>query len=229
MIEPMLEGFALGLLLSILAGPIFFAILQLGIERGPKSATILASGQWVSDIMYILIVIWGSTYIDDLINDPTLRDQFVIYMGSFGTLVLSIMGIGLWVGKPPNLEKQEAAGKKIIGEKNNKKEKISEFKLNLQFFIKGLLINTANPTPLFFWATLMATAILDGYSDIQVYILFISVMTMVVFTDLLKVYLAKNIRKWLKIHHLIYVRKIAGTVLIGFSVFLVVQVLRTIL
>lgn len=232
MLEPILEGFALGLLLSVLAGPIFFAILQLGIERGPKSATILASGQWVGDIMYILIVIWGSTYIDDLINDPALRNQFITYTGSFGALVLGGMGIGLWLGKPPNLEKQEAAGKEIIegkSSKKDKKEKVSEWKLNFQFFMKGFLINTANPTPLFFWATLMATAILDGYSDAQTYVLFISVMFMVILTDVLKVYLAKYIRTWLKMHHLMYVRRIAGTVLVGFSIFLVVQVLQIVL
>lgn len=222
MITAIIQGVLLGLTLSILVGPIFFAILQLVIERGPKSATLLAAGQWLGDIIYIVLVFWGGTFIEQLLEDPIAKNQFIVYAGSLGALILTAMGIELWVGKPPDLHKQQTLGNKIVGAVTAE----ASWRLYIQFFMKGFLINVANPAPLFFWATLMTTSISDNYTATETYILYISVMGVVVISDLLKIYAAKYIRSWLKKRHLIYVRRIAGTVLIAFSIFLVIQVLR---
>ena len=67
----------------------------------------------------------------------------------------------------------------------------------------------------------MGNALVKEYSDSSTFLLFFGVMSTVIATDLLKVYLAKGLSRWIKAHHLIYVRRIAGLALLVFSLILV--------
>ena len=55
MINLLLSGIGLGLLLSIMLGPIFFVVLETSIKKGARSALFLDLGVFLSDIMYICI------------------------------------------------------------------------------------------------------------------------------------------------------------------------------
>ena len=94
----------------------------------------------------------------------------------------------------------------------------------LGFFLKGFIINTANPTPLFFWSALMWTAVDNQYTNAITSLLFGSVIFVVITSDILKIYLAKYIRRKLTTDKLGYIRRIAGIALIGFAIFLAVRV-----
>jgi hypothetical protein len=71
---------------------------------------------------------------------------------------------------------------------------------------------------------LMAFAINSNYVGGATAAMYISVMTVVVATDCLKIYLAKAIRNKLKAHHFLYVRRLAGLVLGGFGLVLLLKV-----
>jgi len=72
---------------------------------------------------------------------------------------------------------------------------------------------------------LMAFAINSKYVGGATAILYISVMTVVIGTDCLKIYLAKAIRNKLQAHHFLYIRKLAGLVLGGFGLVLLLKVM----
>lgn len=195
-----------GLLLSILAGPIFFTIVQTGIEYGSRAGVVLAAGQWLSDLIYIGIVAWGGRYLELLIEDPTIQKSFIFYVGLGGSIVLLIMGTAMWLTRPTPMTDQHIEKRSLQS-----------------LFFKGWLLNTVSPTPIIFWATLMGSALVKGYSDVEIVLLFSSVMLMVVVTDVLKAYAGKRIRRWLSPQHLVYVRRIAASVLLGFGLLLLLR------
>jgi threonine/homoserine/homoserine lactone efflux protein len=50
--ESLLEGIELGLLLSMMIGPVFFALITTSMDQGFKQAAILAFGVLLSDLVY---------------------------------------------------------------------------------------------------------------------------------------------------------------------------------
>jgi len=98
-INAILEGAVAGLVLSVFVGPIFFTMLQLGVEHGFKAAFALALGQWVSDFLYIFLAFWGAIWVEDIIGDPAKQAVFVWYSGTIGGCLLLLFGGGLLLTK----------------------------------------------------------------------------------------------------------------------------------
>ena len=89
------EGFQLGLLLTIMMGPILFAIIQSSIEEGFFAGAIVGAGIWFSDILYILFVYYGVSYVDKL-----LQNQSLMYsLAYIGCVILLIIGVGTFLSK----------------------------------------------------------------------------------------------------------------------------------
>jgi threonine/homoserine/homoserine lactone efflux protein len=210
-----LEGALAGLILSVFVGPIFFTMLQLGVEHGFRAAFALALGQWVSDLVYIFLAFWGAIWVEDIIGDPVKQATFVWYSGTIGGGLLLLFGVGLLLTKSVSTQTSDKI--EIVEHKVSKKAYFA-------YFFQGFLINTINPTPLLFWMGLMAFAINSNYVGGATAAMYISVMTVVVATDCLKIYLAKAIRNKLKAHHFLYVRRLAGLVLGGFGLVLLLKV-----
>lgn len=210
-----LEGALAGLILSVFVGPIFFTMLQLGVEHGFRAAFALALGQWVSDLLYIFLAFWGAIWVEDIIGDPVKQATFVWYSGTIGGGLLLLFGVGLLLTKSVSTQTSDKI--EIVEHKVSKKAYFA-------YFFQGFLINTINPTPLLFWMGLMAFAINSKYVGGATAAMYISVMTVVVATDCLKIYLAKAIRNKLKAHHFLYVRRLAGLVLGGFGLVLLLKV-----
>lgn len=213
--QAILEGAIAGLVLSIFVGPIFFTMLQLGVEHGFKAALALALGQWSSDFIYIFLAFWGAIWVEDIIKDPAKQEVFVWYSGTIGGCLLILFGAGLLFTKSVSTQVSDK-----IEIMQHKVSKVAYF----AYFIQGLLINTINPTPLLFWMGLMAFAINSNYVGGATAALYIAVMSVVIITDCLKIYLAKSIRNKLKAHHFLYVRRLAGFVLGGFGLVLLLKV-----
>jgi len=221
-----LEGALAGLILSVFVGPIFFTMLQLGVEHGFRAAFALALGQWVSDLVYIFLAFWGAIWVEDIIGDPVKQATFVWYSGTIGGGLLVLFGAGLLLTKSVST-KPIATGDSdavdVLEEEAEEEHNVSK-KAYFAYFFQGFLINTINPTPLLFWMGLMAFAINSEYVGGATAAMYISVMTVVVATDCLKIYLAKAIRNKLKAHHFLYVRRLAGLVLGGFGLILLLKV-----
>ena len=130
-------------------------------------------------------------------------------MGIIGGIILIIAGIFTLITKTPDINQS----KKITG-------------TYLALWMKGFLINTFNPFTVFFWIFVM-THVVGGknYSVQQSFLFFLGILGTIVFTDTLKVLLAKRIRHYLEMHHLIWVRRVTGMALIIFGVGLMIRVM----
>lgn len=210
-LQAIAEGVLAGLILSIFVGPIFFTMLQLGVEHGFKAALALALGQWASDFLYIFLAFWGAQWVEDIIKDPEKQSTFIWYSGTFGGGLLILFGAGLLLTK--------SVSTSGLGISKHKVSKAAYF----AYFSQGFLINTINPTPLLFWMGLMAFAINQNYMGGSTAALYTAVMLVVIITDLLKIYLAKHIRNKLQAHHFLYVRRLAGLILGGFGLTLLLK------
>ena len=62
------EGVRLGLLLSLLVGPILVGIVQAGVEQGFRAGLSVGFGVWISDVIFISLVYWGFHLIDPLVH-----------------------------------------------------------------------------------------------------------------------------------------------------------------
>lgn len=226
-VNAILEGALAGLILSVFVGPIFFTMLQLGVEHGFRAAFALALGQWVSDLVYIFLAFWGAIWVEEIIGDPEKQAVFVWYSGTIGGSLLVLFGAGLLLTKSVSTNPIAPRGSNTNDTQEEAVEIVKHHvskKAYFAYFFQGFLINTINPTPLLFWMGLMAFAINSNYIGGATAAMYVSVMTVVVVADCLKIYLAKAIRNKLKAHHFLYVRRLAGLVLGGFGLVLLLKV-----
>lgn len=193
------NGIQLGLALSILAGPILFALIQAGVERGFRAGAVLGAGVWISDLLFIIAAFMGSAFLESIVsNDVVLR-----WLGISGSLILMLIGLGTLLSKPPKMHYVSEIGTQR-----------SPYHL---LWLKGFAINTLNPFTFFFWISVMTGVVLA--KDLQqsdATLFFSGILGTIILTDLAKVILAKRIRHFLKWKHLVWLRRIAG---IGFLVF----------
>jgi threonine/homoserine/homoserine lactone efflux protein len=167
-------------------------------ERGFRAGLALVSGQWLSDFIYIGLAIWGAGYMRLLDTDPQFKETLSYYLGTVGAIFLSILGLVLLLTKT----------------KNKGADNLSNSKSEAAFFLQGFLINTLTPFPIFFWISLMSSAIGRGMQGVETAILLCTVMLMVILTDLLKVYAARKLGSFVNARYTLLVRKIAGLALI---------------
>ncbi len=200
-----LNGIQVGLLLAILLGPIFFALIQTGVERGLRAGTMVGLGIWISDILFIAVTYAGLYYITPLKES----EDFIFYVGLIGGLVLIGVGFGTLLTKPPGWEQGDIMPPKA-----------SYFSL----WLKGFLVNTINPFTLVFWITMMGATVGDqGYSRGEAFLFFGATLGTIILTDFSKVALAKYIRKWLTGKHILWIRRISGGALVVFGVGLMIR------
>lgn len=205
----LLGGIKVGLILSFMIGPIFFALVQTSVEEGFRAGAMVALGIWVSDAAFVLTVYYGVSYLADIAKAPS----FSLILGVAGSILLACFGLVTLLTTPKGL---------LTGVLPDYKRSSSY----LSLFIKGLLINTINPFTVFFWTSLMGTVMVkDGFDSQQASWFFGAVLGTIVVTDLLKVILAKKIRYSLRPIHLLWLRRISGSALIVFGVVLLLRVL----
>lgn len=202
------QGIYWGLLLAILVGQLLVALIQASLEQGTKAGISVGLGIWFSDFLFIISVYLGMNYVNELLA----WDNFELVVGIIGALVLIGAGIGTVMTKPPELD----TAQQLLG----------GAKKPLALFTKGFLINTINPFTLFFWVSVMTSVILkNDYDTAQASLFFTGILGTIVFTDSLKIFLAKKIRHRLTSRHLWWVRRVAGIVLIVFGIALALKVM----
>ena len=205
--QALIEGIGWGLFLTVLVGPIFFALIQAGIEYGFRAGVALGLGIWISDILFVAAMLYGITYIQEVVA----LDGFERWVGLIGGLILIFFGIGTFVSKPPQISFE---GQLEIKKKNP----------YLALFSKGFLVNTINPFTFGFWLGIMGTISgKEAWGKPEYWLFFGAIIGTIVITDSLKVLGAKQIRKKLKQKHLVTTRKATGIILFVFGVVLIIR------
>ncbi|MBL7830445.1 MAG: LysE family transporter [Saprospiraceae bacterium] len=202
----LLSGIGFGLTLSIMIGPIFFALVQAAIEKGFRAGAMVGFGVWISDLFYILVVYFGISHIASLASN----EGFKLYTGLLGSVILILFGIG------------------SIARTNKEYNKVEDIILPPTWFslwLKGFLINTINPFTIFFWIGVISTILIKDQSNENNNWVFLSgIFSTIIVTDLSKVVLAKTLRMYLNSGSLKLLKYISGIALICFGVGLFIRV-----
>ena len=202
--HPLLQGIILGLTLSALLGPALFTLLQTSIHRGVKSAVFLAFGIFLSDVFVVYLAFMGAL---QLINQ---RNNYLI-AGIIGGLILIGFGLYTFYHKIHIDENNKAIEVRVAGP--------------LTYILKGFFLNIMNPFVWFFWISAMV-GVSSTYGDDKhgIIIFFIGTLSMVLGSDVLKVFIASKIKAHLKANILIRVNHFVGILLVGFGIFLIIRV-----
>lgn len=200
MLEPVFDGIRLGLLLSVLVGPVFFALIHSSIEKGFKAGLFFALGILLSDCLYITGANLG-------IHGILVNEKFKFWVGITGAIVLVIFGITTFLKKPkaPHL----AHLKKFSAKKT---------------IMKAFILNSMNPFVFIFWLGVVGVVSMkENYNESHIWSFFGATVATAFSIDLLKAFFAHRIKYFLTHNHLIWLNRISGIAMVSFGIRLLVK------
>jgi threonine/homoserine/homoserine lactone efflux protein len=197
MLEDIEAAIPLGFFLSFMIGPVFFVLLETSALKGFRAAIVFDLGVILADILFLILAYFSSRQLlENLSNRPGL---FVL-----GGVILVVYGITIFVKKET---KKQA--KQVEVETNN----VSKGYLGL--FIKGFLLNFINIGVLAFWLVAIITAGTSLDNNPKRILTFFTAMILAYFaTDVLKILLAKQLKRKLTSERIHFIKKGLGIILI---------------
>ena len=184
------EGFATGMMLTIMLGPVTMIILRYGLQVNRLAGLWAAAGTWVSDFVFIGLTYWMTTTIDSWSQQPGIRLAMFL-VGGFGLLVMG--GLMLRVRKMSFSAEGDVVQASYI-----------------QAFVGGFLVNSLSPFTLFFW--LGAAVFLHLQSDNPIWY-YAGLMLALAAGDFTKAWLAPKLSSWLKESHVYWIQIVAGVLI----------------
>ena len=204
MIEDIQAAIPLGFFLAFMIGPVFFMLIETSITKGVRAAIAFDIGVIIADALFIAVAYFSSfQLLENLSNLPGL------YV--FGGTILSVYGLIILIKKPNE--------KQIENEFNN------TTKANyIQLSIKGFLLNFINIGVLVFWLGVVVVTGPSFENSINRFVVFFSTLLIAYFlTDLVKIILAKQLKKKLTPKIIIKAKKILGALLVICGLILIMK------
>jgi threonine/homoserine/homoserine lactone efflux protein len=195
MLESIISGIGLGIVLSFLTGPVFFALIKTSIEKGFYAGLSLAFGVFVCDVLYVSLTIYGSSFLE-------LENKYRLQIGIAGSIIL--LGIGIYY-----LFKKVKINYQTITSKRH----------NTGYFLKGFFMCFFNPAVLLYWISVTSSVIsVSGeFKPQQIAPFFGSILLTQLGVDAIKAYYANKLRYKIKEQTMSRLNKIAGILIIIFA------------
>jgi threonine/homoserine/homoserine lactone efflux protein len=203
--QTILEGVIMGLTLSLFFGfgPALVAEIQTSIHRGFWAGVLLAFGVFLSDALLVTLGFLGAVQIFE--NNKTL-------FGLIGGIILIIFGV---VTYRRNVT--------IDVDANHSEIKQSEPYFTT-YILKGFVINFTNPFIWIFWMGIVVGFTANYKANMIMLIsFFISTLGTVFLIDILKIFSAFKIKRYIQTHNIIWINRIAGVGLVIFGIYLVIR------
>lgn len=169
MMQAILEGIEIGLLLSMMVGPVFFAIISTSMNQGLVQAAILAFGVLLSDLFYAIFTYFGVYFLSQF----PLIEKSLGYLGG-----MLLIGLGISYFKKKETISQESGIKQVNSGKS---------------FLKGFGINGINPFVFLFWISIAGKVTLKAWDESQISLFYGAVLLTVFCFDLFKGFLARQL------------------------------------
>ena len=190
-------------------GPAFFVLLETSIRKGIRAALAFDAGVFISDLVYIVI---AYVFVKQVAGLTSGWDNALIKF--IGGALFILYGVYSYRKKVKEHTFDET------------KDKLRYSKDYWILFVKGLILNLANPLVIFYWFSVMALGKTDSKDAFTGWDMFfyISIILLVFFSiDVLKIVGAKKLRPFITTAVLKSLNRIIGIVLISFGVFLIVN------
>lgn len=194
--ESVFEGIKLGLLLSMMIGPVFFALITTSLDHGFRQAAILAMGVFFSDLVYVLLTYLGVHLLSQI---PSAEE----YLGLVGGLILLGFGISYLFKKVPLPDADQ-----IVPVPKKRKA-----------FLQGFGINGINPFVLLFWLSIASMVSIKNSWMFSDRVFFYGSLLGTIFgIDLLKAFLAGRLRRFLSPTGKKIIQVLAGLLICFFGI-----------
>jgi threonine/homoserine/homoserine lactone efflux protein len=204
--ELIFKAVVTGLILSMMIGPAFFLLLETSIKKGIRTALFFDFGILTSDLIYISIAYMFYAEVAKIMEG---HNELLKIIGGVLFIVFGVISII----KKPSIKNQEEIDNSSQSNKDNWLQ-----------FLKGLMLNMANPMVIFYWFSVMALSAKHGANNVVETILFIGIMLSVFFSiDLLKIIGAKKLRPFITDPVLRSLNRITGSILTLFGLVLLLQ------
>jgi threonine/homoserine/homoserine lactone efflux protein len=190
-------------------GPVFFILLETSIRKGVRAALSFDLGVLISDLIYILIAYVFFSEVQNLTQGENEG-----YLKLLGGLLFLTYGVLTFMKTP------KEHSEKDLGKSSN------QTKQYLMLFLKGLILNMANPMVIFYWFSVMALGAKDDteMSFSTQMIIYIGVLLTTFFSmDILKIIGAKKLRPFINNQVLKSLNRITGGILFAFGIVLFLQ------
>ncbi|MGZ3757624.1 MAG: LysE family translocator [Mucilaginibacter sp.] len=207
MIEAVISGIGIGIVLTFLTGPVFFALIKTSIERGFHAGLYLALGVVSSDIVFVGAILFGSQLFD-------IPPHAKITAGEIGSAILFAVGVYYLFKKADvNYTNVAPTGLKRYG-----------------YFLKGFLMCIFNPTILFHWITVIGTASTLYHQgspnrSLKIGIMFLTILIVQFGLDTTKAFYANKLRDRISVKLVHRLNEVAGIALIIASLVLIDKLL----
>lgn len=189
-----IEAFVLGLFLMLFVGPSFFYLVKVGIEKGFSSAAFFALGIVVSDLLFVLIIVFG---LGHLLNSLIFKQIFSIAAS------VVIFGIGI---------------KLLFFNKVSITPKTIDKLKPAQFALKGFAINIINPFSFMIWFGVLGTISLKrDFSSNQLGIFIGVLLATILLADFAKALAANYIGSLINSKSMVLINKALGVIFIVLS------------
>ncbi|MFD2164464.1 LysE family translocator [Paradesertivirga mongoliensis] len=205
MLELIISGIGLGIVLSFVTGPVFFALIKTSIEKGFHAGMWLAAGVVLSDILYIMLTIYGSSFIQ-------VESSYKTPIGIIGSIIL--LGIGLYY---------------FFKKVKINHENINCKKRNTGYFFKGFLMCIFNPSMFLYWVS-VTSAFISMHGELnrtETIPFFGSILVTQFSMDIVKAYYSNKLRYRIKENTMVTLNRVAGGLIIIFALKLIYNLVFT--
>lgn len=193
---PYLNGLFTGLVLMLAVGPSFFFLIRLGMNRGFLTGLSFAFGIFLSDVVLITLIVYGFSA---LFSQLWFKEVF-----SYVTAVV-VLAAGLYTLLKPQKDYSLQLG---------------ETKSRYYYIFQGFGLNIINPFTIGVWLVVLANAQAEfGYHGFRRLLFVAGMLTMVLFMDSMKAFLAKQLSRVLTTKVMKMVNRSIGFLLLGASVY----------
>lgn len=186
--------------MAISVGPTLFAVLRYSLNHSYRAGLAFVFGVSVSDIIFVTVANVATPWLQWL-------HQFARTLSYSASALLIIVGL---VGVIRKHKPKKPSGPAIT---------VSNA-VYFKIWLSGFLINTLNPALIFQW--IVAATGMAGETDTYRFVFFGCCLGLVLGIDVLKVFLADNIRRKLTLRRIMYLQKISAFCILAFGVGLLV-------
>ncbi len=204
--QTIIQGIIMGLTLSVFFsfGPALVAMIQTSIHRGFWAAVFLAFGVFLSDATLVTLGFLGAVQI---------FESNKVVLGIIGGIILIIFGIVTFRRKVVHMD--------VESQKAEIKQNRPGF---ITYILKGFFINFTNPFIWIFWMGVVVGFTANYEGDRLLLLVFFSATLGTVFLmDMLKIFSAYKIKKYIQTHNIVWINRIAGIGLVIFGIYLVIR------